>query len=99
MFSWGFDKRFRVEEMESGWNVVLNVLLLSLLLVTALLAVSARDLLAAVIVFSVYSLLMALMWQRLQAPDLALTEAALGAGVTTVLFLVAIFRTRRKEEE
>jgi uncharacterized MnhB-related membrane protein len=80
-------------------GTALNLVLILLLLATALLAVTARDLLAAVIVFSVYSLIMALMWQRLQAPDLALTEAAVGAGVTTVLFVITIFKTRRREEE
>lgn len=80
-------------------GTALNLVLIVLLLSTAILAVTARDLLAAVIIFSVYSLIMALMWQRLQAPDLALTEAALGAGVTTVLFIVTIFKTRRREEE
>jgi energy-converting hydrogenase B subunit D len=80
-------------------GTALNLTFIVLLVGTALLAVFARDLLAAVIIFSVYSLIMALMWQRLQAPDLALTEAAVGAGVTTVLFLVAIFKTRRREEE
>lgn len=80
-------------------GTALNLVFITLLVATALLAVWARDLLAAVIIFSVYSLIMALMWQRLQAPDLALTEAALGAGVTTVLFVVTIFKTRRREEE
>lgn len=80
-------------------GTALNIIFMVLLVATALLAVFARDLLAAVIIFSVYSLIMALMWQRLQAPDLALTEAAVGAGVTTVLFVVAIFKTRRREEE
>lgn len=80
-------------------GTALNLTFIVLLLGTALLAVFTRDLLAAVIIFSAYSLIMALMWQRLQAPDLALTEAAVGAGVTTVLFLVAIFKTRRREEE
>ncbi|MDD3718017.1 MAG: DUF4040 domain-containing protein [Actinomycetota bacterium] len=80
-------------------GTALNLTFIVLLVVTALLAVLARDLLAAVIIFSAYSLIMALMWQRLQAPDLALTEAAVGAGVTTVLFVVAIFKTRRREEE
>jgi uncharacterized MnhB-related membrane protein len=79
-------------------GTALNLILIALLVITALLAVFSRDLLAAVIVFSVYSLIMALVWQRLQAPDLALTEAAVGAGVTTVLFIIAIFRTRRDEE-
>jgi uncharacterized MnhB-related membrane protein len=80
-------------------GTALNITFIVLLVGTALLAVFARDLLAAVIIFSVYSLIMALMWQRLQAPDLALTEAALGAGVTAVLFVVTIFKTRRREEE
>jgi energy-converting hydrogenase B subunit D len=80
-------------------GTALNLTFIVLLVGTALLAVFARDLLAAVIIFSVYSLIMALIWQRLQAPDLALTEAAVGAGVTTVLFVVAIFKTRRREEE
>ncbi|MGQ9474503.1 MAG: Na(+)/H(+) antiporter subunit B [Actinomycetota bacterium] len=80
-------------------GTALNLVLILLLLSTAVLAVTARDLLAAVIIFSVYSLIMALMWQRLQAPDLALTEAAVGAGVTTVLFVITIFKTRRREEE
>ena len=80
-------------------GTTLNIIFIVLMVATALLAVFARDLLAAVIIFSVYSLIMALMWQRLQAPDLALTEAAVGAGVTTVLFVVAIFKTRRREEE
>lgn len=80
-------------------NDALSLVLLSLLVVTALAATLSRDLLAAVIVFSGYSLVMALLWQRLQAPDLALTEAAVGAGVTTVLFVTAIFKTQRMEEE
>jgi energy-converting hydrogenase B subunit D len=76
----------------------LNIIMIALLIITAVLAVRAKDLLGAIIIFSVYSLIMALMWQRLQAPDLALTEAALGAGVTTVLFVITIFKTHRKEE-
>ena len=80
-------------------STALNVTLIVLLIASALLATFSRDLLAAVIIFSVYSLVMALMWTRLQAPDLAITEAAVGAGITTVLFVVTIFRTRRREEE
>jgi uncharacterized MnhB-related membrane protein len=76
----------------------LDILLLVLLVAAALAAFFIRDLLGAVIAFSSYSLLMAIIWQRLQAPDLALTEAAVGAGVTTVLFVVAIFKMRKKKE-
>jgi len=77
---------------------LLNVILLLLLVATALTASLLRDLLGAVIAFSSYSLVMAVIWQRLQAPDLALTEAAVGAGITTVLFVVAIFKMQRKKE-
>jgi energy-converting hydrogenase B subunit D len=79
-------------------STALNITLIVLLIASALLATFSKDLLAAVIIFSVYSLVMALMWTRLQAPDLAITEAAVGAGITTVLFVVTIFRTRRREE-
>ncbi len=43
-----------------------------------------KDLLAATIVFSAYSLVLCLLWQHRGAPDVAMTEAAVGAGVTTV---------------
>jgi energy-converting hydrogenase B subunit D len=74
-----------------------DVVLLSLLIIAALTVVRTKDLLAAAIIFSAYSLLMCLVWQHRGAPDVALTEAAIGAGVTTVLFLVAIARTTRRE--
>ncbi|MFH1640232.1 MAG: hydrogenase subunit MbhD domain-containing protein [Chloroflexota bacterium] len=77
---------------------LLNLVLLLLLLGSALSAVLIRSLMGAVIAFSSYSLVMAIMWQRLQAPDLALTEAAIGAGITTVLFVVTIFKTRGKNK-
>ncbi|MBN2169124.1 MAG: DUF4040 domain-containing protein [Actinobacteria bacterium] len=78
-------------------NWTLNLVLLTFLVVTALAMIVLKDLLAAAIVFSAYSLIMAIMWSQLRAPDLALTEAAVGAGVTTVLFVITIFRTVRKE--
>jgi uncharacterized MnhB-related membrane protein len=79
-------------------NWTLNLLLLIFLVTTAAVAISLRDLLAAAIVFSAYSLMMAILWTQLRAPDLALTEAAVGAGVTTVLFVITIFKTTRRED-
>lgn len=76
----------------------LDVLLLLFLVATALAAVYAKDLLVAAVIFSGYSLIMAIVWQQLGAPDLALTEAAVGAGVTTILFVIAISRTSRWED-
>lgn len=68
-------------------------------LIGASVAVSViRNLLGAVIVFMVYSLTMAVLWQQLNAPDLAITEAAVGAGITTLLFVFALRRIRRDDK-
>lgn len=78
---------------------VLNILLLVFLVVCAIAVEKTKDLLSAVIIFSAYSLVMAITWEQLQAPDVAVTEAAIGAGVTTLLFIVTISKTRRYEDE
>lgn len=65
-------------------------LLVPLLVVVALVVARLRNLLATTVVFAAYSLGMAIVWVVLQAPDVALTEAAVGAGVTTSLFLVVV---------
>lgn len=56
-----------------------------------------RDVLSAIVVFAAYSLGMAILYTLLLAPDVAMTEAAIGAGVTTILLLVALARTARPE--
>jgi uncharacterized MnhB-related membrane protein len=77
---------------------LLNIILLLFLIITSLAVARIKDLLAAAIIFSAYSLIMAIIWQQLSAPDLALTEAVVGAGITTIIFIVAISRTTRREE-
>ncbi|MBC7265955.1 MAG: DUF4040 domain-containing protein [Coriobacteriia bacterium] len=71
---------------------------MTLLVLCALAVVRTKDLLAAAIIFSAYSLVMCLVWDHRGAPDVAMTEAAVGAGVTTVLFLLAIGKTVRREK-
>jgi uncharacterized MnhB-related membrane protein len=62
-----------------------------LFLIGSAIAVSAiKNLLGAIIAFTVYSLVMAILWQQLNAPDLAITEAAVGAGITTLLFIFTL---------
>jgi len=73
--------------------------LLGFILVSAITTVFLRDVLAAIVAFAAYSLGLALLWVILQAPDVALTEAAIGAGVTTVLFLLTITKTVRPSVE
>jgi len=69
--------------------------LLGFVVVSAFTTVFLRDTLAAIVSFAAYSLGLALLWVTLQAPDVALTEAAIGAGVTTVLFLLTLTKTVR----
>lgn len=76
---------------------IFNLILLVTLIIVAIIVAQIRDLLSAVILFAVYSLIMALIWQQLRSPDVAITEAALGAGVTTVLLVAAICKTGRME--
>ena len=69
--------------------------LFSIIMLISLIAFSIsisiiKDLLSTIIVFMVYSLVMAVLWQQLNATDLAITEAAVGAGVTTFLFIAAL---------
>jgi multicomponent Na+:H+ antiporter subunit B len=76
-------------------TAVLAGVLAAFLVVVAVVVALVRDVLAATIVFAAYSLGMAILWVVLRAPDVALTEAAVGAGVTTSLFLVTIIKTGR----
>lgn len=66
-----------------------NILLI--FLVVCALAVSfTKNLLNAVLVFMSYSLVMSIIWILLESPDLAITEAAVGAGITSVLFFITL---------
>ncbi len=64
-------------------------------IVAALATAMFRDVLSAIIVFGAYSLGMAILYTLLLAPDVAMTEAAIGAGVTTILLLLTIAKTTR----
>lgn len=70
--------------------IVLEILLLMFLVFCALAAVNAKNLVACVIIFMSYSSVMAILWLLLESPDLAITEAAVGAGVTSLLFFLAL---------
>ena len=73
--------------------------LLVILIITALIALSVRDLLAAVAALCAYSFFVALLFAQMGAVDVAFVEATLGAGVTGLLFVVALFLTRRRSED
>jgi len=73
------------------WALI-DAVLIGLLVSLALAALHQDDLFRSVVMFIVFGLLMALVWVRLAAPDLALAEAAIGAGVTGALLLRALHR-------
>ena len=75
-----------------------SILLLSLI-VCALSVAFVRDLLTSIIIFMSYSLIMCIIWMILQSPDLAITEAAVGAGVTSILFFLTLNKIRAVREE
>lgn len=68
----------------------LNAILLVYILVCAVAVSVTKDLLASVIIFMSQGLAMSILWILLQSPDLAITEAAVGAGISTVLMFVAL---------
>ncbi|GAA0178273.1 hypothetical protein SH2C18_13510 [Clostridium sediminicola] len=71
-----------------------SIIMLLFLIAFSIAVSSIKNILGSIIVFMVYSLIMAILWQQLNAPDLAITEAAVGAGITTLLFVLTLKRIR-----
>lgn len=69
---------------------IFKIILLTLLVICALSVSFTKNLLTSVIILMSYSLIMSIIWALLMAPDLAITEAAVGAGVTSVLFFITL---------
>ena len=69
-----------------------KIVLLCLLIICAIATAVSKKTLTAVIIYMSYSLIMSVIWVVLESPDVAITEAAVGAGVDTVLFFVALKR-------
>ncbi len=77
----------------------LDIAMLFFLVVAALAAISVKDLLSAVIILSLYSLIMAIVWVELRAVDVGFTEASVGAGITTVFFIFTLAKTTGRSED
>lgn len=69
---------------------VFQCILLSFLVVCAISVSFSKNLLNSILIFMSYSLVMSLIWVCLESPDLAITEAAVGAGVTSILFFATL---------
>ena len=76
-----------------------EIILLICLIVCAVSVAFTKDLLTSIVIFMSYSLIMCIIWILLQSPDLAITEAAVGAGVTSILFFITLKKTRAIRKE
>lgn len=73
----------------------LNVVILLFAVAAAWGALRVKDLLVAVLLLGAFSFLMCLLWAEMGAVDVAFTEAAVGAGVSTAFFVAAVYKTTR----
>lgn len=77
---------------------IFNMILLLLLIVCAIAVNLTKNLLQAVIIFMSYSSIMCLVWIVMESPDLAITEAAVGAGISGTLFLVTLKKIQKEDK-
>ena len=77
---------------------IFKIVLLCLLIVCTISVWFSKNLLVSIVVFMSYSLIMSLIWMLLEAPDLAITEAAVGAGVTSIIFFMTLKKIKKIDE-
>lgn len=78
---------------------IFQYVLLIFLVVCAISVSFSKRLLNSILIFMSYSLIMSIIWILLESPDLAITEAAVGAGVTSVLFFATLKKIHAMREE
>ncbi len=76
--------------MEIIMNDILMIILCLFLIICAVVVSFTKSTLSAIVIFSAYSLVMAIIWIMMESPDLGITEAAVGAGVTGILFYATL---------
>ncbi len=80
----------------------IEIALLIMIVVCGISTCVTKNLLVSLIIFMAYSVLMSVIWALLEAPDLAITEAAVGAGVSSILMFLTLKKLRdlkRKAEK
>ncbi len=75
------------------------VLLLFIIILTAIIAIHKKDLLHSVILLGIVNTSLAAIFFILKAPDIAITQIAITAALETFIFIIAIHKTERREEE
>ncbi len=74
-----------------------QIILMGFLIVCAISVSFSQNLLNSILIYMSFSLIMSMLWICLESPDLAITEAAVGAGITSVLFFVTLKKIRAIE--
>ena len=87
-----------IQKRQVSELVFINVVIIVFMILCAIAVEKTKDLLSAVVIFSAFTLMMSLLWLILHTPDVALTEAAIGAGITCIFFIAVISRTERYEK-
>ena len=67
-----------------------QIILMGILIICAISVSFSKNLLNSILIYMSFSLVMSILWICLESPDLAITEAAVGAGITSVLFFVTL---------
>lgn len=78
---------------------IFEYILLGFLIVGAISVSFSKNLLNSILIYMSYSLVMSIIWILLESPDLAITEAAVGAGVTSLLFFMTLKKIQAMREE
>ncbi len=82
-----------------GTTAIFRILLLILLIACAIAVNLTKNLMQAVIIFMSYSSIMCVLWVLMESPDLAITEAAVGAGISGTLFLMTLKKIKAEDDE
>jgi len=76
-----------------------DLILLLFVLICAIAAITVKDLLSSAVILGAYSFFMCLLWAEMGAVDVGFTEAAVGAGVSTIFFIAAVYNTTRRTKD
>ena len=79
--------------------IIFEYIILTAMIVCSIAASCTKNLLSSVIIFMTYSLMACIIWVCLRSPDLAVTEAAVSAGVSSTLFFVTLKNVNKLTEE
>lgn len=79
--------------------ISIQYILVAFLVICAISVCVTNNLLVSLIIFTAYSLVMSVVWLFIESPDLAITEAAVGAGVTSILFFITLVKVNKMNNE